>query len=119
MGRVEATEEVEATVQGEPVASYPPQNDQTRQPPFIGIPWSSGLFDCHLDQTNGDLFILNVFFNPCSNLSYAFSFLNRVRLLFFSAAMTALLPCVTFGQLAEVVDAGEFSKSSVELIIYT
>ncbi|KAL7140159.1 hypothetical protein ABFS83_09G103700 [Erythranthe nasuta] len=53
MGRVQATEEVEeATVTGEPVTSSYPQNNQTRQPPFVGIPWSSGFFDCHEDQTN-------------------------------------------------------------------
>ncbi|KAL7099957.1 hypothetical protein ACP275_09G119300 [Erythranthe tilingii] len=77
MGRVQATEEVEATVTGEPVTSSYPQNNQTRQPPFVGIPWSSGFFDCHKDQTN--------------------------------AVMTAFCPCVTFGQIAEVVDAGQMS----------
>ncbi|PIN13690.1 hypothetical protein CDL12_13687 [Handroanthus impetiginosus] len=70
--------EVEVTVQGEPVASYP-QNYQTGQgqPPFVGSPWNTGLFDCHLDQTN--------------------------------AVMTAFCPCVTFGQIAEVLDEGEIT----------
>ncbi|KAL9323105.1 hypothetical protein ACSQ67_011158 [Phaseolus vulgaris] len=43
----------------------------------IGTPWSTGLFDCHEDQTN--------------------------------AVMTSFLPCVTFGQMAEVLDGGELS----------
>ncbi|WMV22334.1 hypothetical protein MTR67_015719 [Solanum verrucosum] len=60
MGRVDSSNETENP---QPVGGVP------------GTPWSTGLFDCHLDQTN--------------------------------AAMTALLPCVTFGQIAEVQDAGE------------
>ncbi|XP_004486754.1 protein PLANT CADMIUM RESISTANCE 8 [Cicer arietinum] len=43
----------------------------------VGNPWSTGLFDCHENQTN--------------------------------AIMTAFLPCVTFGQIAEVLDGGELS----------
>ncbi|KAL0319267.1 UNVERIFIED_CONTAM: protein PLANT CADMIUM RESISTANCE 8 [Sesamum angustifolium] len=74
MSIIEAAEEVETTVKGQPVASYP-QNYQTGEPPSVGRPWSTGLFECHLDQTN--------------------------------AVMTAFLPCVTFGQIAEVLDAGE------------
>ncbi|KAK9130905.1 hypothetical protein Sjap_011392 [Stephania japonica] len=46
----------------------------------IGEPWTSGLFDCHEDQTN--------------------------------AVMTAFLPCVTFGQIAEVLDEGEMTLCS-------
>lgn len=42
-----------------------------------GTVWSSGLFDCHEDETN--------------------------------AVMTAFLPCVTFGQIAEVMDQGEMT----------
>lgn len=63
MGRVEeAADGVESPVKGVAVAavasyeqpqvasSYP----QTHQNQFVGSPWSSGLFDCHLDQTNGN-----------------------------------------------------------------
>ncbi|KAK8970252.1 Protein PLANT CADMIUM RESISTANCE 8 [Platanthera guangdongensis] len=55
----------------------------TRQPPVgsttpylanVGEPWSTGLYDCHLNQTN--------------------------------AIMTAFFPCVTFGQIAEILDEG-------------
>ncbi|KGN56202.1 protein PLANT CADMIUM RESISTANCE 8 [Cucumis sativus] len=42
-----------------------------------GNVWSTGLFDCHEDETN--------------------------------AVMTAFLPCVTFGQIAEVMDQGELT----------
>lgn len=56
-----------------PAASY--QGAHT--PTVTGTPWSTGLFDCHLDQTN--------------------------------ATMTSFLPCVTFGQIAEVEDAGEMT----------
>ncbi|KAH6782177.1 PLAC8 family protein [Perilla frutescens var. hirtella] len=74
MGRVEAAEQVESPAKGVAVGAPAPA-PYTHQ--FVGRPWSSGLFDCHLDQTN--------------------------------AVMTAFLPCVTFGQIAEVMDAGEMS----------
>lgn len=32
----------------------------------------------------------------------------------FAAIITAYLPCVTFGQIAEVLDEGEMSKSSTQ-----
>ncbi|KAL8458303.1 hypothetical protein ACS0TY_035140 [Phlomoides rotata] len=80
MGRVEATAEIGTPNPGQHVGSYP-QNPQIMQSPYMGGPWDSGLFDCHLDQTN--------------------------------AVMTALLPCVTFGQIAEVLDATEPSPGSL------
>lgn len=36
----------------EPVTSYLP-NSQVGRPPYVGKPWSTGLFDFHLNQTNG------------------------------------------------------------------
>lgn len=64
MGRVEANNEIETPKpgeSGEPVASQPPpqyQGVKDVQPPSpsqpIGAPWSTGLFDCHLNQTNGN-----------------------------------------------------------------
>ncbi|XP_073035932.1 protein PLANT CADMIUM RESISTANCE 8 [Primulina eburnea] len=66
---------VENPPQQEP--TFHPQNYQAGQPAFVGLPWSTQLFDCHLDQTN--------------------------------AIMTAFLPCVTFGQIAEVMDQGELT----------
>ncbi|XP_009777885.1 protein PLANT CADMIUM RESISTANCE 8 [Nicotiana sylvestris] len=87
MGRVEENNEIETPKpgeSGEPVASQPPpqyQGVKDVQPPSpsqpIGAPWSTGLFDCHLNQIN--------------------------------AVMTSFLPCVTFGQIAEVLDAGEMT----------
>ncbi|KAJ0971802.1 hypothetical protein J5N97_019761 [Dioscorea zingiberensis] len=56
---------------GHAVSPYP----HGTQP--VGRPWSSGLFDCGLNQTN--------------------------------ATMTAFFPCVTFGQIAEILDEGETS----------
>ncbi|KAL7099958.1 hypothetical protein ACP275_09G119400 [Erythranthe tilingii] len=79
MGRIQASPEIETLDPVQQVNSYP-QNFQTGQTPQIGNPWNSGLFDCHLDQTN--------------------------------AWMTALSPCVTFGQIAEVLDASEPSQGS-------
>ncbi|XP_022152927.1 protein PLANT CADMIUM RESISTANCE 8 [Momordica charantia] len=63
-------------------------NTQSAEPEFSGptmyqantvrgTVWSTGLFDCHEDETN--------------------------------AVMTAFLPCVTFGQIAEVMDQGELT----------
>lgn len=54
MGRIQTSEEVESPVKGVAVASYP-QNYQTPPPHHVGRPWSTGLFDCHLDQTNGSI----------------------------------------------------------------
>ncbi|XP_016478839.1 protein PLANT CADMIUM RESISTANCE 8-like [Nicotiana tabacum] len=77
MGRIDSSNEVEDP---QPVAgaSYPAKYQgavHTPTPTLTGAPWSTGLFDCHLDQTN--------------------------------ATTTAFLPCLTFGQIAEVQDAGE------------
>ncbi|KAK1354182.1 hypothetical protein POM88_047438 [Heracleum sosnowskyi] len=62
--------------------TYPPAAPSPYQPQVgnqyraqIGDPWSTGLFDCQLDQTN--------------------------------AIMTTVFPCLTFGQIAEVLDEGE------------
>ncbi|XP_030525383.1 protein PLANT CADMIUM RESISTANCE 8-like [Rhodamnia argentea] len=43
----------------------------------LGVPWTTGLFDCFQHPTN--------------------------------AIMTAYLPCVTFGQIAELLDEGEMN----------
>lgn len=91
MGRVAGMGEVgspepampreEQVVQFPPIveAEYPPRVEAGVPAPvhFVGSPWSTGLFDCHEDQTN--------------------------------AVMTAFFPCVTFGQITEVLDAGELS----------
>ncbi|PON88409.1 hypothetical protein TorRG33x02_157750 [Trema orientale] len=56
MGQVE-DEEVqgkEVPHTGEPVGSVAP-NYKTNQNQPLGRPWSTGLFDCHEDQTNGKL----------------------------------------------------------------
>lgn len=67
MGRVEANNEGEtsqAESGTEPAASQPQQFQGVQsvyQSPShltIGAPWSTGLFDCHLDQTNGKLSLL-------------------------------------------------------------
>lgn len=50
------------TNQGQQVGSYP-QNVQTGQSQYIGAPFESGLFDCHLDQTNGNIFIATYVLN--------------------------------------------------------
>lgn len=62
MGRVEANNEGETSQpeSGEPVPSQSQQYQGVQavhQSPShlpIGAPWSTGLFDCHLDQTNGN-----------------------------------------------------------------
>ncbi|CAK9161501.1 unnamed protein product [Ilex paraguariensis] len=83
MGRIPSTEEAEVPQSGEPVASFPPTTGsfpahyQAEESSSVGIPWSTGLFDCDQHQTN--------------------------------AVMTAFLPCVTFGQIAEVLDEGELT----------
>ncbi|XP_004236402.1 protein PLANT CADMIUM RESISTANCE 8-like [Solanum lycopersicum] len=75
MGRVDSSNETE---NAQPVGGVPnPSYQGAYAPTLTGTPWSTGLFDCHLDQTN--------------------------------AAMTALFPCLTFGQIAEVQDAGEMT----------
>ncbi|KAL5575179.1 hypothetical protein UlMin_016878 [Ulmus minor] len=61
---------------GEPIGSMPSKY-QPNANQLLGRPWSTGLFDCHENQTN--------------------------------AVMTAFFPCVTFGQIAEVLDGGEMA----------
>ncbi|XP_009797303.1 protein PLANT CADMIUM RESISTANCE 8-like [Nicotiana tabacum] len=78
MGRIDSSNEVESPqpVADVPAASYPAKyQGAVHTPTPTGAPWSTGLFDCHLDQTN--------------------------------ATTTSFLPCLTFGQIAEVLDAGE------------
>ncbi|KAK8939008.1 Protein PLANT CADMIUM RESISTANCE 8 [Platanthera zijinensis] len=60
------------TVEG-PVGSTP--TDLTN----VGEPWSTGLYDCHLNPTN--------------------------------TIMTAFFPCVTFGEIAEILDHGKTSST--------
>ncbi|AES67981.1 putative PLAC8 motif-containing protein [Medicago truncatula] len=69
------TTEEQKTQQKEPVVGSRYSANTIQQ--VVGSPWSTGLFDCHENQTN--------------------------------AIMTAFLPCVTFGQIAEVLDGGELS----------
>lgn len=80
-------------VDGTPVVSFPPVDPPAltptshhhhnipaaagTYPQHIGDPWSSGLFDCEMNENN--------------------------------AIMTAFFPCVTFGQIAEMMDEGQTS----------
>ncbi|WVZ00634.1 hypothetical protein V8G54_026703, partial [Vigna mungo] len=74
-GEMQASED-QKVQQNEAVGSFAPRYEaDTFQP--IGSPWSTGLFDCHENQTN--------------------------------AVMTSFFPCVTFGQIAEILDGGELS----------
>lgn len=89
MARIDGTEDVEVPVSGLPMGSFPsspyqppngnqfPAPNNSNFPAPIGNPWSTGLFDCNVDQTN--------------------------------AITTTILPCMTFGQIAEVLDEGEMS----------
>ncbi|CAL5199905.1 unnamed protein product [Lathyrus oleraceus] len=70
---MQTNEEQNTQQQQEPVGSRYEANSIQQ----VGHPWSTGLFDCHENQTN--------------------------------AVMTAFLPCVTFGQISEVMDVGELS----------
>ncbi|KAM7471752.1 hypothetical protein LguiA_009935 [Lonicera macranthoides] len=73
MGRVQEndqTAEMGIPVSGQAIGSVP----QSVQPPMVGNPWQTGLFDCQSD-----------------------------------AVMTIIAPCVTFGQIAEILDEGELS----------
>lgn len=54
MGQVEEIQGKEVSQTGEPIGSVAP-NYQTNQNQPPGRPWSTGLFDCHENQTNGKL----------------------------------------------------------------
>ncbi|CAH9132287.1 unnamed protein product [Cuscuta epithymum] len=84
MGIVEANPVGNAPQMVQAVASYAPKH-KPGQPPSIGVPWSTGLFDCHEDQA--------------------------------IAFMTAILPCVTFGQISEILENGEM-KCALGSFIY-
>lgn len=45
-----------------------------------------------------------------TDLKSLIHFLKITFLFVYAAVMTAFLPCVTFGQIAEVLDAGQMSK---------
>ncbi|GMN37196.1 hypothetical protein TIFTF001_006628 [Ficus carica] len=80
MGGTEETQGKGVPQTGEPTAPPMASNYETNLNQPLGRPWSTGLFDCHENQTN--------------------------------AVMTAFLPCVTFGQIAEVLDGGEMGSFS-------
>lgn len=54
MGRFEATQDGEIPQLGEPIGSFTPKF-QGQENQAIGSPWSTGLFDCHEHQTNGNI----------------------------------------------------------------
>ncbi len=56
MGRVEATQDGETPQLGEPAGSFTPKF-QGQENQAIGNPWSTGLFDCHEHQTNGNILV--------------------------------------------------------------
>ena len=60
MGRVEATQDGEIPQLGEPIGSFTPKF-QGQENQAIGSPWSTGLFDCHEHQTNGNI-VLELYF---------------------------------------------------------
>ncbi|KAK3027058.1 hypothetical protein RJ639_040890 [Escallonia herrerae] len=102
MGRIEL-HELNARVQQSAQPAAVPMVVQHQGHPRVGMvqnlvigqPWTTGLFDCHEHQTNVSV---------------------RAKLTSFSvlaAVMTAFLPCVTFGQIAEILDGGEMCKASI------
>ncbi|KAK1264887.1 Protein PLANT CADMIUM RESISTANCE 8 [Acorus gramineus] len=66
-----------------PVQSHVPP---VQPPPVvIGLPWTTGLFDCHEHESN--------------------------------AVLTAFFPCVTFGQIAEILERGQ-TRCSLGSLMY-
>ncbi|KAG5537719.1 hypothetical protein RHGRI_024991 [Rhododendron griersonianum] len=76
MGGNQVTEEVDPPKPSKPVGSMALTCFEDKNL-SVGNPWSTGLFDCHENQTN--------------------------------AIVTACLTCITFGQIAEIVDGGEMT----------
>ena len=58
MGVNKTADDVETL--GIPVGSAPP--DSTAETQAIGKPWSTGLYDCHENQTNGIIILLFYYF---------------------------------------------------------
>ncbi|KAL5993970.1 hypothetical protein ACLOJK_038327 [Asimina triloba] len=67
-------------------------------------PWTTGLFDCLDDPSNGDLISLTL--SISSESCYPLASFANVFGCPFAAIVTVLFPCVTFGQIAEVLDEG-------------
>lgn len=60
MGRVEANTESDNPKMIDPAVSpYAPKFLPPQSPLSVGVPWSTGLFDCHEDQTNGKHYLLS------------------------------------------------------------
>lgn len=53
MGGTEETQGKEVPQTGEPTAPPMASNYETNRNQPLGRPWSTGLFDCHENQTNG------------------------------------------------------------------
>ena len=81
--------------------------------PRAPVPWSTGLWDCFTDVRNCELiFIKTTSFrlkklyqmqNQQSNSIYIFLFSLK-------GCITCWCPCITFGQIAEIVDKGSTCK---------
>ncbi|XP_065615923.1 cell number regulator 10-like [Quercus suber] len=109
--------------------TYPPQGPTYQQGPVagaaVGVPmqqnqyqmqvpaqagtqgWTSGLFDCMNNPTNE------------SSRRRRRNYCNKVLIKFVShvsALITACVPCVTFGQIAEIVDNGQTTCSTSGLL---
>ncbi|KAF8400822.1 hypothetical protein HHK36_014124 [Tetracentron sinense] len=82
--------------------------------PAVGGPWRSGLFDCFQDPNNGKF--LSYAGWVCALLCILIYMLHKLSATelslfssFLAAVITTVAPCVTFGQIAEIVDNGSTS----------
>ena len=92
---------------------FPPASPYKPQPYDVNAGyWTSGLFDCMNDPTNGDsiyLFIYSLICSKSDEVKYLIDICIKLYVCI-SALITALFPFVTFGQVAEIVDRGHTSK---------
>lgn len=102
------------SVAAAPSAGYPVQHHPPVTPgryvPQGNSPWTTGIFDCMEDPTNGNDSAISltetIFHSSLWKRELTHSSALRKLL---AAVMTFLLPCFTFGQIAEILDEGRSS----------
>ncbi|XVE85451.1 hypothetical protein DITRI_Ditri17bG0092100 [Diplodiscus trichospermus] len=114
-------------------------HEKTRLQTKTRVPWSSGLCDCFSDWRNCKFIYFSLTKFCCSGGACIQAFLGRIGskirnsqdfyslivlcfllfvFVFPSGCMTCWCPCVTFGQIAEIVDKGS-SSCGVNGALYT
>lgn len=83
--------------------------------PRAPVPWSSGLCDCFSDPKNCKLRLskasfLSIYMMRCLRGNLLCLIVLIIILIITAGCITCWCPCITFGQIAEIVDKGSTCK---------